>query len=400
MLRPGFYLDPSQMWSQQLAGLGLFGIRAIAPNLASLIAREPPPPLSNLPDSPGKAPSIDDPRASGAMAETANLAMNFLPLFPGVPAVPQIARLLPSLIRRTVPEIESLASRSPRMYNPPPKPLRPFEADYPHGAIVNATTGRLSTDIEGRPLTAPNVVGRRVLGGVDEAQRPEEYDALASALLGKSAQVRPAKDMAGNFGYTRVNRFTNQPEEIAVRQNLPADKAAMVYAHELGHVLDELAGQIPVKGLLGELKPAYNTLNNPNRTRDGLEAASWGKPMIPEGLGYRGADVPPRIHDRGASRLHGRPKLPEDGRAQNGRADSRGRQYASESEQNNPIQLGWEAIGAHRNRRRRYAAMMIDEHKLLRDKDRAARAESLLAKIWLVTARDNHLPKPHSEGRA
>jgi hypothetical protein len=61
----------------------------------------------------------------------------------------------------------------------------------------------------------------------------------------------------------------------------------MVYAHELGHAIDQLAGQIPSKGLSSELKSVYNTLNNPNRTHPNrAEAADWGKPFTPQALGY------------------------------------------------------------------------------------------------------------------
>src|SRR5262249_56933557 len=52
--------------------------------------------------------------------------------------------------RRAVGAVARL--QVPMIYNPPPKPPRPFEADYPHGAPADATR-RLTQDIEGRPLT-------------------------------------------------------------------------------------------------------------------------------------------------------------------------------------------------------------------------------------------------------
>ncbi len=57
-------------------------------------------------------------------------------------------------------------------------------------------------------------------------------------------------------------------------------------------MIDQLAGQIPTAGLSKELRQIYDTLNNPNRSRGGLEAASWGKRFVPDALGYNGDDIP------------------------------------------------------------------------------------------------------------
>jgi hypothetical protein len=70
------------------------------------------------------------------------------------------------------------------------------------------------------------------------------------------------------------------------------DEAAMVYAHELGHVINRIVGRISTKGLEGELEAVYNSLNNPNRTPGGLDAASWARPVSPQALGYKGDEIP------------------------------------------------------------------------------------------------------------
>ncbi len=57
-----------------------------------------------------------------------------------------------------------------------------------------------------------------------------------------------------------------------------------VHAHELGHVIDEIAGQIPIAGLSTELRQVYNTLlTGRERTRN-LTA--------PQHVGYKTEDVP------------------------------------------------------------------------------------------------------------
>ena len=136
-----------------------------------------------------------------------------------------------------------LESRSARLYNAPARPARPFKADYPKGARTDGT-GRLTHDIEGRPLQdGSRIVGRRVAGGTDEALSPKEFDAIA-----KEGTGRPAAQIT----------------LPAVSKDLTADKLPLVYGHEIGHVIDQLAGEIGTKGIKKELKSVYDTLNNPN----------------------------------------------------------------------------------------------------------------------------------------
>src|SRR5262249_12660885 len=82
------------------------------------------------------------------------------------------------------------------------------------------------------------------------------------------------------------------PTGIELRAGMRPEKAGMVYGHELGHVIEEIADQIPTKGLSDELKGVYNSLNNPNRARGGLDAAPTARPMTPQRRGYRRQNVP------------------------------------------------------------------------------------------------------------
>jgi hypothetical protein len=146
---------------------------------------------------------------------------------------------------------------------------RPFAADYPSGAPADAA-GRLTHDIEGRPLAAQYVVGRRVVGGDDQAIPATQFDALAEATTGRGIALVPAREIGGDFGRTAIDRVTGLPTLIRMRKDMQPDKAAMVAQHELGHSIEEIAGQIPTKGLSNELKGIYNTLNNPRRSKAGL----------------------------------------------------------------------------------------------------------------------------------
>ena len=190
------------------------------------------------------------------------------------------------------PAAESLASKSPAMYNPPTRPLRSFTSDYPQGASADAA-GRLTTDIEGRPLTARYVAGRNVVGGNDQAFPAAEFDALGKATTGRRIAVVPAREIGGDLGRTAIDPLTELPRQIRVRNDMQLDKAAMVTQHELGHAIDQTAGKIPTAGLSGELKGVYNTLNNPNRGYpDRSEAAAWGRPFTPQALGYKADEIP------------------------------------------------------------------------------------------------------------
>jgi len=184
-----------------------------------------------------------------------------------------------------------MQNKSLSLFNPPPKPRRPFELDYPaekwpDGVPVDAT-GRLTADVEGRRLTAQHVVGRRMMGGNDEAFPTAQLDSLTKALTGQNTQALPPSEMGRSFGQTLYNPF-GEPEVVRLRNNLAPADAAKVHAHENGHVIDQIAGPIRIGALYDEFRPVYNTLNNPNRTRNGLDAVPSDQPFGPHSRGYVG----------------------------------------------------------------------------------------------------------------
>lgn len=293
---PGEFLNPNSWAANEPAQAIWFGANMLASNITSLLTGQPRPALPNVPEMTptGKIPSTDDPRIAGAMGEAVNIGLNFLPL-PGAGLTVDAGRGIPTLMglmrREATSGAESLASRSVSLYDPPVKTPRPFTADYPAGAPADAA-GRLTADTEGRPLTARYVVGRKVVGGEDVSLSPAEYDALTEAGTGKPSTQVASRIIQGNAGRTLVDRVTGLPVEVHLNRNLRPDKVALVHAHENAHVIDQLAGQIPTKGLSDELKGVYNTLNNPNRAEGGAEAASWGKPVTPQVLGYKAEEIP------------------------------------------------------------------------------------------------------------
>lgn len=183
-------------------------------------------------------------------------------------------------------DADLLASRSAGMYNPSVKSPRPFAADYPAGASGEVRTP-LTKDIEGRPLGAPFIAGRKVVGGSDEAISPAQYDALSTAGIGTRPEGYPARALPGKktVGAYRTEAGPEGPvRSIVYDKSLNQGAASKVVAHELGHMIDDLAGKIPTAGLSNELKPLYNTLNTGHERSRNLTG--------PQHFGYADNDVP------------------------------------------------------------------------------------------------------------
>jgi hypothetical protein len=305
---PGAFLDPNTWAANATAEAALFGLRMLAPNAASLLASEPAQPMANFPATPGKIPSTSDPRIGGAIGAAANIGMSLLP-FPVAGLSVGTGRGILGLLRRVAPEASrtapSLASRGVFIYNPPVKSPRPLSADYPSGAPVDAA-GRLTADIEGRPLVAQRIIGRRILGGADEAVAPTELDAIAEKVLGH----RPEVAAASSLPRKAVGAYDPNTRRTYVYRGLSDDTKSLVAAHEVSHGIDDLAGEfvaarrpktIPIpKGAVNELKTVYNDLNNSylaSARRQNPDVAPktvyWGTGVSPEtAFGYSKKDAP------------------------------------------------------------------------------------------------------------
>jgi hypothetical protein len=306
------------------AKLGWSAAQAVAPHLTDYLTTPTPPP-SYTPNAAGKIPSADHhPSSAGAWGDVANLLSAAMPF--GGP-VGRVGAGMSGLLRRSAPaaRAEAEASRNVSLYNPPVKPQRPFSedyrpVDYPHGVPADAT-GRLTRDIEGRPLTARYVVGRRVVGGDDQAFPPAELNALGEATTGR----RPATASAGEMG-SDAGRYLKRPGDrlaeleygqrpadadgwirrTLIRDNLAPGQAQNALAHEIAEAIQDRAGQqvrylptpsgsripfgaIPEKGLTRQLGQVYHDLNDPTWRR-----GNTTPPRLqtkPEDFGYRGDDV-------------------------------------------------------------------------------------------------------------
>jgi hypothetical protein len=124
---------------------------------------------------------------------------------------------------------ESLESRSASLYHPPVKSPRPF------AAVPADAAGRLTADIEGRPLFAERIIGRRTLGGADEALTPAQLDAIAEKILGRRPEMVPAEALPGKA----VGAYNPNTGRTVVYRGLPDNTRDMVAAHEIAHGIDD-----------------------------------------------------------------------------------------------------------------------------------------------------------------
>jgi hypothetical protein len=198
------------------------------------------------------------------------------------------------------------ASQPVAIYDPPPQPPRPFAADYPPslypGGVPHDGSGRLTHDMEGRPLYARWIVGRNVVGGADEPLPAAQLGDFAAALTGH--RVREVAENAlrpGTAGTYTPYGGIPPVGQIRVLSGLPDDVRFRLVRHETGHgVQHHLVGDAFRRGvdvpvlphLEGEYRRIYNDMNNPDRGLTGIDA--WRGPhkplpryvVSPESRGY------------------------------------------------------------------------------------------------------------------
>lgn len=202
------------------------------------------------------------------------LALNFI----GGPAARAV-----NLSGRPRPSSAIRARENEAGYPPPPLAPRPFADDYPRSP--HRVAGRpLVADIEGRPLVAKHVAGRRTVGGPDEGLSPEAVADVGRAL----GEVRfvprselPDRAIGQFLGKKWPDSFMRQPiREFSVAEDLPPMQKAITLAHEVGHGVS-FGTLFPFRlGGQNEARKVYHEL------RTGKPAPPTGSHLDPELYGY------------------------------------------------------------------------------------------------------------------
>ena len=177
----------------------------------------------------------------------------------------------------------SFASRSVKIRAPEPLPQRPFSDDYDPQNFTQPYGSRITTDIDGNPISpGAIIVGRRVGGGVDEGLSRSDQDRITGAL-GISRDAVAARYLPKNSvgSYTSGVTPDGYPvRQIKIYKGLNPEESSNVQSHEFGHAINDIAGvydpatkygQIPTNGITAQLNHNYDLLNN----------RQIGDPLIP-----------------------------------------------------------------------------------------------------------------------
>jgi hypothetical protein len=187
-------------------------------------------------------------------------------------------------------------SREIGMYAPPPIPQRPFKFDY-RGFPPNDRTGRLLVDMEGRPLVANFIAGRRFAGARDYPLTPADIDAALTQLDIRKVPIPTIPNqndgVVGLFtGYERRYRPVG---DLYVKSTTSAEDQALITAHELGHGIDYITGDLAstlTNPELDELRRVYATLRggpgrktlHPQPETFGYEGENINQELLVEGI--------------------------------------------------------------------------------------------------------------------
>jgi hypothetical protein len=186
------------------------------------------------------------------------------------------------------------AAEPVRLREPPQKPQRPFEEDYPGGTITGPHD-QLEFDIEGRNLGANFIAGRRVAGHADEPLSPEDVKAAMKQLgvrfievpWGSPASLQmTAEGMRG--AYLGDPQKSGLPlQRVAVNTEPGALDRNFAIAHEFSHAIDHLTGMLISSSLtadeIAELRAVYGELKIP--------PSEHGPLPQPEHFGYSGVNI-------------------------------------------------------------------------------------------------------------
>ena len=163
---------------------------------------------------------------------------------------------------------------------PIPQPQRPFNVDYPQ-AIGSSPGSRLTTSIDGSPLSpTAAIAGRSTVGGADQAIGNAGIRG-ASENIGAPWNFVPQRLLPKNT----VGTLNPATREVNVLETLTGYGQARTGGHEFSHLIDDISGKIPTKGIESPLSQMFSELNTQGYV------SKWQKGATPELYGYKGADV-------------------------------------------------------------------------------------------------------------
>jgi hypothetical protein len=143
--------------------------------------------------------------------------------------------------------------------------------------------------MDGRPLTAKYIAGRRTAGGKDVGLEPVDIHDLIVDAIGIPPDFESPEQLRGMSGVYLPRYEDRRPvqPEIWINEQLKNEQKRLVMAHEAGHMIEDLAvgpKRMPIRGLKPELEPVYSTLNSGVEGRQPL--------LLPKDNGYSKRESP------------------------------------------------------------------------------------------------------------
>lgn len=225
---------------------------------------------------------------------------------------------------------ENLASRVVPGYDLVPRGPRSLADDYPASRWPDVSqyadeTGRLTHDMEGRPLNPGAViVGRSSTGAPDIPVPQVQLDPLTKAITGNqpvgATRSFLGKD-AGRFA-TEYDPLTGEAKYTSYfDRSLPPAAQDRVIAHELGHAIDRFSSPSP-KAKGESLNALYNETNNGDfvdayRATGDIEKAlarsSKARGYTPKSAGYPEDERPKELMAEAIRAYMGNPEAMKQG---------------------------------------------------------------------------------------
>jgi hypothetical protein len=193
------------------------------------------------------------------------------------------------------PEHMIAESKALNLYDPPRTRQRPFAEDYGDAPRTDAQ-GRLLRDIEGRPLRAEFVAGRRFSGKPDEPLSPDDIKGAMEKLDIRFVELGP-KAFPRNLGglYLGATSRAGPGGDILINTRYNQADRDLAAAHEFGHAIDHFSGRLSQRLTqieMAELRSVYGTLRaGPKELTSNSQPENFGYPnrkinseLLTEGL--------------------------------------------------------------------------------------------------------------------
>jgi len=176
--------------------------------------------------------------------------------------------------------------------------------DFPGSYRVNEKTGRMQTDVDGRPIHPDAViVGRAYENRPDVPLSDADANRMIRQLTGKGVAYAVSENNPHSLGRYKVGRSDRGFGTIEINPPMPDELKKRTKRHEMAHLLDHVGGKhndtvddLP-KDIAEELYSLYNEQRNPYSGFERLRGpfaeprdVEGGDNWFPSRDGYKPAD--------------------------------------------------------------------------------------------------------------